>query len=142
MYGDLLAIGFPRNSSVSLYRQTHGPRAGGAWIIASVLEGKPAAGFGASLSLGQHILVAGGPDAASSGARVFSVLRSDAGGGAGAAFGAEVFDTSTSCCARGLACCGVKGIGRAVAQLTQGFTVRVMVGDEGRDQVPYNPPTP
>jgi len=134
VFGDLLAVGFPANTSVALFRQTHEPRAGGAWHLETVLEGAGGSGFGAALSLGPHLLLVGRPLAASSGAQAFSVLRPDAAGLSAMAIGTMVFDTVAVCCSRSLPCCATSGIGGAVAQVTQGFTVRVMVGDSAHEQ--------
>ena len=146
----LLVVGIPNNSSVVLYRQMSlgdqaaaaaesgrgGLGAGLVWKFEAVLQG-PAMGSasdacGYSIALSSSVLIFGCPSAEpTAGAFAFSLLTDSAEGGA--KYGELILDVRQQCCMLKLPCCQSALVGRSVAQMQQGSTAQLAIGDPAND---------
>lgn len=148
----LLAVGIPNNNSVSMYRQQSVSDMGDelgvgvagksvhvgvglVWKYKATLngpsEGSSKLNFGAAIALSSNIVVVGYPSSEPmGGALVFSSLEDGTGV---ARFGEVMLDIGQQCCELQLACCNTAYVGRAVDQILQADTARVVVGDPSND---------
>jgi len=130
--GSRVAVGFPNNGSVVLYQQLGGAPL--TWEPVITLTNRfdtlTSAMFGASLSLGDDLLVVGAPSAGA-GARavIYSVSRGSPG------FGGVLYETADHCCKLGLPCCISGLVGSAVALAEYSEEAAAIVGDPRSAQV-------
>jgi len=132
VHGSRLAVGNPGNGTVVLYEQASGTplQWNAALTLTSTFDTLSASMFGASLSLGDTLLVVGAPSSgAGARAAMYNVVKGAEG------YGSLVYDTVDRCCKLGLPCCISGLVGTATALAEYAEEAAAVVGDPRSAQV-------